>query len=101
MSEELVARLALLAAQGQTVSYGALARELGWRVSHLTDALEALMEEDARNGAPFRAALMEGRLSGGLPARGFFEKAAALGCDTSDPEGFVRRERARLFGNIV
>ena len=97
MSEELVARLALLAAQGQTVSYGALARELGWRVSHLTEALEALMEEDARTGQPQRAALMEGRLTGGMPAQGFFDKAAALGLDVSAPAAFVQRERARLY----
>ena len=81
------------------MTYGALARDLGWRVSHLTEALEALMDEDARNGAPLRAALMEGRLAGGLPARGFFDKAAELGFDVSDHEGFARQERARLFGN--
>jgi hypothetical protein len=45
-------RLAALAASGNTITYGALARELGWRVSDLTDALERLMEVDAATGAP-------------------------------------------------
>jgi hypothetical protein len=49
---DLEARLADLAAQGKTMTYGALARDLGWRVSELTDALERLMEEDAAAGAP-------------------------------------------------
>lgn len=93
---DLAARLALLAAQGQTVTYGALARDLGWRVSVLTDALEAMMEEDAAQGRPLRAALLEGRLSGGLPAQGFFDKAAELGFDVSDPARFASDQRAAL-----
>lgn len=81
------------------MTYGQLARDLGWRVSHLTEALEALMEEDARNGAPLRAALLEGRLAAGLPARGFFDKAAELGFDVSDPAGLTRHHRAQIFRN--
>lgn len=81
------------------MTYGALARDLGWRVSQLTEALEALMEEDARSGAPLRAALLEGRLAAGLPARGFFDKAAALGFDVSDPVAFAQAHRARSFEN--
>lgn len=96
---DLAARLAELAAQGQTVTYGALARDLGWRVSHLTEALEALMEEDAAAGRPLRAALLEGRLAGGLPARGFFDKAAELGFDTGDPVAFTQAHRARLWAS--
>lgn len=96
MNDTLTARLAMLAAQGQTITYGALARDMGWRVSQLTDALESLMESDARTGHPFRAAVMEGRLSGGLPAQGFFLKLAALGVDVPDPAAFVAAERARL-----
>lgn len=93
---DLTARLALLAAQGKTTTYGALARDLGWRVAELTAALERLMEEDAAAGLPFRAALVEGRLSDGLPAKGFFEKAAALGKDWKDPFCFVMTERDAL-----
>jgi hypothetical protein len=94
---DLCDRLAALAAAGQTISYGALARDLGWRIGTLTAALEAMMEEDARKGQPLRASLCEGRLSGGLPARGFFEKATALGFDVADPASFVAGHRAALF----
>jgi len=52
----LEARLAELAAAGQTITYGALAREMGWRVQDLTAALETLMEIDAGKGQPLRAA---------------------------------------------
>ena len=61
------------------MTYGALAKDLGWRVSTLTDALEALMEEDARTGAPFRAVLLDAKMTPGLPADGFFQKAKELG----------------------
>ncbi len=87
---DLAPRLADLASRGATITYGALARDLGWRI-------EALMEEDARAGHPLRAALCEGRLAGGQPAQGFFLKAAELGFDTQDPAGFVADQRARLF----
>ena len=98
----LEARLAALAASGQTITYGALARDLGLSgpgvIAQLTDALEALMEIDASQDAPLRAALCCGRLNGDLPATGFFDKAAALGClGDQDPRSFVVAERARLF----
>jgi hypothetical protein len=89
-------RLAALAAAGETVPYGALARDLGLRMGALTAALEALMEADAMAGAPLRAALCAARLGDGLPARGFFDKAAALGYDVSDPAAFVADHRRRL-----
>jgi hypothetical protein len=89
----LETRLATLAAAGETVSYGALAKELGLRMGELTAELEALMEADAAQGQPFRAALLRQRLSAsGHPAPGFFEKAAALG-RPADPEA----ERRALF----
>ena len=94
---DLAARLADLASRGETLTYGALARQMGWRVQDLTAALEALMEADAAAGRPLRAALCEGRLAGGLPAPGFFLKAAELGFDVSDPAGFVTRQRTDLF----
>ncbi|MGL4320556.1 MAG: hypothetical protein ACRCS3_06800 [Paracoccaceae bacterium] len=92
----LEARLAALGAAGQTITYGALARDLGWRMAELTAALEALMTIDAAADRPLRAALCEGRLSGGLPARGFFDAARALGYDVRDPAGFVAHHRAAL-----
>ena len=94
-SANLETRLAALAAAGQTVTYGQLARDLGLRVAQLTTALESLMETDAALGQPFRAALLNARGSD-LPARGFFDKAAALGVDTSDPAALVAHHRHRL-----
>lgn len=94
---ELEARLEHLAAQGKTATYGALARDLGWRVADLTAALERLMEEDAAAGRPQRAALLEGRLSNGLPAQGFFSKLAELGIHPADPAAYVAATRTALF----
>ena len=89
-------RLVALARAGATITYGALARELGLRLAELTTALERMMEEDVAQGRPIRAALCEGRLSHGLPARGFFEKAEALGLDITDPADFIARTRQQL-----
>ena len=90
-------KLAALAAAGVTVTYGDLARELGLRMAELTGRLETLMETDAAQGRPFRAALLRQRLSADhLPAPGFFQKAAELGADISDPTAFVRDQRERL-----
>ena len=94
---DLTARLAALAAARQTITYGQLARDLGWRMGDLTAALEESMEADARKGVPLRASLCEGRLASGLPARGFFDKAAALGFDVSHPNSFVFVQRHMLF----
>ncbi|MEO1688169.1 MAG: hypothetical protein AAFU61_09705 [Pseudomonadota bacterium] len=44
------------------------------------------MAEDAAARRPFRAAVMQARRSA-LPARGFFEAAAALGRYAGPPEG--------------
>ena len=99
----LETRLAALAAAGQTSSYGALARELGLRMADLTQALESLMEEDAAQGRPFRAALLHQRTSPDhLPAPGFYQKAAELGRPGSDPAAFAQAERQALllFPNI-
>jgi hypothetical protein len=92
-------RLAALAAAGETMTYGALAKELGLRMADLTAQLEALMEADAAEGKPFRAALLRQRLSAGhLPAPGFFQKAASLGHPTDDPAAFIADQRRRLRG---
>lgn len=94
---ELDARLAALAARGEVVSYGALAADLGWRMAELTAALEATMEADTAAGRPLRAAICRAKVGEGLPARGFFDKAAALGHDLGDPAAFVAQQRAGLF----
>jgi hypothetical protein len=81
--ERLEAELDRLACNGETVGYGELARRLnipGPRVIvTLTDLLEATMLADAKAGRPLRAAVCTGRLTGGLPAPGFFLAAARLG----------------------
>ena len=101
MIDQLTARLAQLAALNQTTTYGQLARDLGLTgpatIARLTAALEALMEEDAALGHPFRAALLSGRLTKDLPAQGFFDKAAALNrYHGEDPVPYVAQERAAL-----
>jgi hypothetical protein len=96
-SASLEARLAALAAAGETITYGELARDLGLRVNDLTTQLEALMETDAAQAKPFRAALLRQRLSPqNLPALGFFQKAAELGADVFDPAAFTALQRQRL-----
>ena len=106
LAEALAAGLADLARRRETVGYGALARRLAipgpGSIATLTRALEALMVEDATAGRPFRAALCEGKLRGGLPAPGFFEAAQRLGRFSASVEGpeaeaFVASERAALF----
>ncbi|MBL9072404.1 hypothetical protein [Tabrizicola sp.] len=93
----LEARLAALAAAGETIAYGQIARDLGWTMAQLTSSLEALMEEDAAAGKPFRAALLHQRLSPDqLPAPGFFQKATELGRPTDDPIAFTKAERTAL-----
>ena len=91
--------LAALAAAGETTTYGALAKDLGLRMADLTAQLETLMEEDTAQGKPLRAALLRQRLSpDGLPAPGFFLKAAELGHPTADPAVFTADQRRRLQG---
>lgn len=99
MIDALTARLAELAALNQTTSYGQLARDLNLTgpatIARLTTVLEALMEQDAAANRPLRAALVNARDSP-LPAPGFFQKAAALGYDITDPAALTARHRAAL-----
>ncbi len=94
MKSALESRLAALAAAGETITYSQLARDLGLRMADLSAQLESLMEEDAASEKPFRAALLRQRLSPeGIPAPGFFQKAAELGRPDLDAEA----ERRALF----
>jgi hypothetical protein len=54
------------------------------------------MEDDAAAARPQRAALLEGRLSNGLPAPGFFLKLAELGIHPEDPTAYVAQTRTAL-----
>lgn len=106
---DLVARLGryldALAARGGTVSYGRAAADLGiappLSIQQLTTAMAEVMAADAARGAPLRAALLVGRLGGGLPAPGFFQIARDLGCydgpDTGhEAQAFHARQCAAL-----
>ncbi|MDB4224689.1 hypothetical protein N9850_13025 [Granulosicoccus sp.] len=58
-------------------------------IHQLTEALEYLMKEDAKNERPFIAAFVISRGRNRLPARGFFELAQQVGRydgDSSGPE---------------
>jgi hypothetical protein len=56
-------------------------------IHRVTEALEHLMDEDAAAGRPLLAAFAVSKARSGLPARGFFLKAQALGFFSGDPEG--------------
>lgn len=94
----LDAALADLARSGVCVTYADLAQRLGLdgagRIGHLTAALEASMDADAQAGRPLRAAFAISRARDGLPARGFFEKAQALGLFDGMPDDL---DAARVF----
>ena len=64
---------------------------------YFTQITERLMEDDAAAGHPQRDALMEGRLSNGLPAQGFFLKLAELGIHPADPVAYVSETRTLLW----
>lgn len=90
---------------GKPISYGALARDLDvpgpGAIARVTAALEAMMRDDLAQGRPFLAAMCEGKLSGGLPALGFFQMAAALGRYSGPDTGpeataFVMQQRGLL-----
>lgn len=95
----------VLLESGYPLSYGALARDLNvpgpGAIARVTAALEALMRDDMAHGRPFVAALCEGKLSGGMPALGFFEMAAKLGRYSGPATGpqataFVLQQRTLL-----
>jgi len=107
-SDSLVLQLRLkkmLEATLKPIPYGILARDLNvpgpGAIARVTQALEALMQDDAAAGRPFLAAMCEGKLSGGLPALGFFQMAASLGRYSGSPTGenavaFVAAQRDML-----
>lgn len=93
---------------GLPTMYRRLAERLAFSSSRAVGtigrALEATMEEDAREGRPLLAALAVENVRPGRPARWFYQKAAALGLfhgDASDVEGYAfharELQRAILF----
>jgi hypothetical protein len=87
--DRLRANLRLVVGLGATVTYHEAARGIGLQPPHVIRSvaalLEELMEEDARYGHPFIAALVVSRARDGLPALGFFDAAARLGRFDGDP----------------
>ena len=71
-----------LSAEDAPITYGALARALGFwmpgAVRRITQALEMTMQEDAAADRPFIAARAASRGGDGLPGKGFFDLATAL-----------------------
>ena len=93
------------AAVGRTTTYRELADRLGLKppqaIHRLAEALEALMEEDARAGRPLLASLCTSKTRP-LPGPGFFIKANMLGVFAGDPEAhdaevFYEDERRRAL----
>lgn len=77
----------------RTVTYLQAADALGLaapkRIHKLTRLVEMLLRQDADAGRQPLAALVVSRVRGGLPAPGFFDRAARLGIfDGRDPAGF-------------
>ena len=74
---------------GLPVTYKELADRLELSPPHtihrITEALEQLMEEDVAAGRPLLAAFAVSKARPGIPARGFFLKARALGVFSGDP----------------
>ncbi|MCW4152792.1 hypothetical protein OM427_25075 [Halomonas sp. 18H] len=71
------------------LTYRQLAEALGLTpprtIQRVTTALEQLMAEDVAAGRPMLAALVVSQRGEGLPAEGFFERAAELGRLPADP----------------
>ena len=90
--------LAVIKKEGQ-ITYNALAAAAQmtgpYKIHRLTLWLEEMMVEDYRNGRPLRAAVVISKAGGGLPARGFFEKAEELGLK------FETADRARHYQNYL
>jgi hypothetical protein len=91
---------------GRATTYRELADRLGLKppqiIHQLTQALEALMEEDAAAGRPLLSALCTSKLRPGLPAPGFFIKANVLGIFSGEVESaaaldFYESERRRAL----
>jgi hypothetical protein len=93
-----------LTARAAPITYAALAAAMGLteagRIATLTGALERLMDRDADAEQPFIAAWVVSRATG-LPARGFFQKAAALGRYSGAEDGdatWVAAQRTQVSG---
>ncbi len=99
LRDRVRAHLATLSAADVPLTYGNLARALGLyapgSIAKVTQALEATMVEDAESGAPFLASLVVSKVGQGHAAKGFFQRARALGRGPSfgeDDPAYYHRE---------
>lgn len=68
------------------------------RIRRVAELLEALMEYDQKHHQPLRAALVVSKTRSGLPGKGFFLKAQALGLMSAvTAEEFHLQCLSRLF----
>lgn len=86
----------------RTVTYLQAADGLGveppHRIHKLSRLVEILLKQDVEAGRTPLAALVVSRVRGGLPAPGFFDRAARLGIfDGSDPARFHSELLAMLY----
>ncbi|WP_108483049.1 DUF6522 family protein [Oceaniglobus ichthyenteri] len=103
LATQVRAHLDVMPGEKPHITYGALARALGYwapgSVGRITRALETTMQEDAAANRPFIAARAVGRGPAALPGRGFFDLARALGRGPDPGESdqaFHARELARV-----
>lgn len=101
-------QLEALAKQGATQTYADAAQALGLEppqtIHRVAIALEKLIEEDAAAERPLLAALVVSRTREGLPAPGFFAKAAEVGRYAGPERGrqaqaFHRAELERVWSH--
>ena len=108
LKERLRQELIRQAQIGFPTFYGRLAGRIAFAapkaITTIGEALEAMMEEDARESRPLLAALAVESVRPGLPAPWFYRKAAALGLflgNPADVEGYAfharELQRAILF----
>ena len=101
LKERLREELLEQARTGLPVTYKELADRLELSPPHtihrITEALEQLMEEDVAAGRPLLAAFAVSKARPGIPARGFFLKARALGVCSGD----LAEQEALDFSSIA
>ncbi|KNX43395.1 Fe/S biogenesis protein NfuA [Roseovarius tolerans] len=99
LTDRVRAHLNSLDTDARPITYSALARALGLylpgSVRKVTQALEATMREDAAADRPFVAAGVVNRHSG-LPGKGFFDLAQALGRAIPEDQEALATYRQRL-----
>jgi len=87
--------LDMLQASGQTMTYLEFVEKINLpgphRIHRLTELLEQSMVADAKHQRPPRACLVVSRVGDGLPGRGFFERARALGIMGGETEAQCHR----------